>query len=320
MNWPSADQMSGKPKSKSGAQTVRQPPAEPPASEELISGRWLLRAASLVVVLAFLCAYLTLCLLFYQGQWQVVFQPSRAVTSTPAALGLKYDEIRFDTTGSGDAQLTGWWIPAEIGALHADRTLLFLHDRRGSISDTTTQLRTLHSLGVNIFAFDYRGFGRSIDTHPSEARVYEDADAAWNYLTDIRHVDPRSIFFYGVGIGATIAAESALRHPQAAALVLENPAPPALSLIAADARTSLLPVRWLFRDRFEIGPRLQELGIEFTQSTAGMVATGTAPPSPIVVQAESRRHPGLKLLLFLGPSPIGTVGYVSSLNDLLASL
>ena len=127
--------------------------------------------------------------------------------------------------------------------------MLFLHDGQGSLSDSVGQLKTLHTLGINIFAFDYRGFGQSANTHPSESRVYEDADAAWNYLTDIRHLDPRSIVIYGTGLGATIAAEAAIRHHESPALVLENPAPPALSLIAADSRTSIIPIRWLFRDR-----------------------------------------------------------------------
>jgi alpha/beta superfamily hydrolase len=46
---------------------------------------------------------------------------------------------------------------------------------------------------MNIFAFDYRGFGKSVNMHPSERSTYEDADAAWRYLTETRHLSqPRS--------------------------------------------------------------------------------------------------------------------------------
>ena len=225
--------------------------------QPLVSGRWLLRAFGLVVLVAAVCAYLTLCLLFAQGQWQVVFHPSRTITTTPAMVGLRYDEVRFDYTESGTAQLAGWWIPAEARGRYASSTLLYFHDGRGSLSDVTRQLASLHTLGINIFSFDYRGFGQSADVHPSERRVYEDADAAWNYLTRTRHLDPKSIVLYGDGLGATIAAETALRHRESPALILENPSPPALTLIAADARTSLLPVKLLFRDRFELAPKLR---------------------------------------------------------------
>ncbi len=184
----------------------------------------------------------------------------------------------------------------------------------------TAQLKTLHSLGINIFAFDYRGFGQSLNTHPSETRTYEDADAAWNYLTDIRHLDPRSIILYGAGLGATIAAETALRHHESPALILENPAPPALSLIAADERTSILPIRLLFRDRFEIGPKLDKLGIELSQPTQAIVLSGKMSPSPEIVRQENPNPSGPKFLLFLGPKPGADPRYLPALRDFLAAL
>ena len=195
------------------------------------------------------CVYATFCLLFWQGQWQLVFKPSRTITATPSSVGLKYDEIRFDSTETGILQLDGWWIPADRAA--AAGTLILLHDGSGSLSDTVPQLQALHKLGLNIFAFDYRGFGKSVNIHPSQASTYEDADAAWRYLTDTRHLSPSAIVLDGVGLGAAIAAETARRHPQAAALILEDPKPPILDSLQFDARTRLMPIRLLFHDRFD---------------------------------------------------------------------
>ena len=104
---------------------------------------------------------------------------------------------------------------------------------------------------MNIFAFDYRGFGKSVNIHPSQASTYEDADAAWRYLTDTRHLSPSAIVLDGVGLGAAIAVETARRHPQAAALILEDPKPPVLDSLQFDARTRLMPIRLLFHDRFD---------------------------------------------------------------------
>ena len=207
------------------------------------------------MLLAALCVYFTFCLLFWQGQWQLVFQPSRILTITPASAGLPYDEIQFDAAETGTLQLNGWWIPAE----HATQTLLLLHDGSGSLSDTVPRLQQLHTLGVNIFAFDYRGFGKSVDLHPSEASTYQDADAAWYYLTQTRHLAPSSIALYGVGLGAAIAAETAQRHPETPALILQDPRPPVLNTLHFDARTRLLPVRLLFHDRFDSSRTLAAL-------------------------------------------------------------
>jgi pimeloyl-ACP methyl ester carboxylesterase len=303
---------------KAQREAARTPPPgwkDPLAQQQpLVSGRWLLYAVLVVVGLAAVSAYLTLCLLFYQGQWQVVFHPSRKAATTPAAVGLRYDDVRFDYTGTGIPQLAGWWIAADHDAPNSVRTVLFLHDGSGSLADTVPQLKTLHALGVNLFAFDYRGFGNSLEVHPSEQRVYEDADAAWSYLTDIRHIDPKSIVIYGSGLGATIAAEAVLRHREASALILENPAPPALSLIEADSRTSLLPVKLLFRDRFEIGPKLSALGLELSGPTQQLVNTGKPAPSRIILRQQTPQH--LKFLLLLGEASDGRS--VPALRDFLS--
>jgi len=302
---------------------ARTPPPgwkDPLAQQQpLVSGSWLLRAVLVVVGCAAVSAYLTLCLLFYQGQWQVVFHPSRTIAATPASAGVKFDDVRFDYTGTGVAQLAGWWIPAEAGASHADQTILFLHDGRGSLSDIVPKVKSLHALGVNVFTFDYRGFGQSMSIHPSEQRVYEDADAAWTYLTDIRHLDPKSIVLYGTGLGATIAAEAAIRHREAAGLVLENPAPPALSLIQADERTHSLPIQWLFRDRFEIAPKLQTLGIELSPATAKIVTEGKTAPSAVIVRQEQQGNRSPRLLMFLGPQPTLEAQSLPALEEFLSA-
>src|ERR1700734_2326486 len=219
--------------------------------QPLASARWMLGAVGGTLLLAVVCVYITFCLLFWQGQWQLVFQPSRAVPYTPASAGLKFDEIAFEATETGILQLNGWWIPADSNARYAGDTLLLLHNGVGSLSDTLPQLQALHKLGINIFAFDYRGFGKSVNIHPSEASTYKDADAAWRYLTDTRHLSPSAIVLDGVGLGAAIAVETARRRPQAAALIMEDPKRPVLDSLQFDARTRLIPVHLLFHDRFD---------------------------------------------------------------------
>jgi pimeloyl-ACP methyl ester carboxylesterase len=224
--------------------------------QPLASARWILGAGLATLGLALLCVYITFCLLFWQGQWQLVFKPSRTIASTPSSVGLKYDEVQFDTTETGILQLNGWWIPADR---ETPDTLLFLHGNSGSLSDTLPQLQILHQLGMNILAFDYRGFGKSRNIHPSEKSTYEDADAAWSYLTGTRHLPASVIVLDGVGLGAAIAAETARRHPQAPALILEDPQPPILDTLQWDPLTRLLPIRLLFHDRFDPTRTLAQL-------------------------------------------------------------
>ncbi|HYK36013.1 alpha/beta hydrolase [Alloacidobacterium sp.] len=222
----------------------------------LISGKWLLSAIAITLGMSATCAYATLCLLFYQGSWQFLFHPSHTVSVSP---NIPYQNIQFDDTETGKPQLTGWWIPVDSTTRYSGNTILYLHDGRGSLSDSITQLDTLHTLGINVFVFDYRGFGRSADPHPSEISMNQDADAALAYLTGTRHLPTHSLILDGIGLGATIAVNTAARHSDIPALVLENISPDALTIFAADKRTKILPVRLLTSDRFDPTETLKTL-------------------------------------------------------------
>ncbi len=87
----------------------------------------------------------------------------------------------------------------------------------------------------------------------------QDADAALAYLADTRHLPAHSMIIYGTGLGAPVAVSTAARHPETAALILENIGPDTLTLFAADTRTRILPVRLLTSDRFDPTETLKTL-------------------------------------------------------------
>jgi uncharacterized protein len=220
-----------------------------------VSPRWLAMAFGLTILLAAICGYGALCLLFYQGQWQLLFHPSRTVAATPASAGLAFSEVHFDVTDAGQAQLDGWWIPAAAGSQYDADTVLYLHDGQGSLSDCVPALTLLHGLGVNVFAFDYRGFGHSAGSHPTERLVNADADAAWTYLTDLRHITPRRLVVFGSGVGATFAAHLGAQFAPAG-VVLQDPSPSARHIFLTDARARILPLWLLQNEKLDPGADL----------------------------------------------------------------
>jgi uncharacterized protein len=223
------------------AKPARPAPQTAPLAPVTISGRWLLTAFALSLAAALLCGYLTLCLLFWQGQWQLIYHPSRKVTATPASEGIAFDDIHFDVTDTGQPQLDGWWISAAPGSAYPTATILYLHGAGGSLSDTVPDLAHMHALGFNVFAIDYRGFGRSAGAHPTERRATADADAAWKYLTDTRGIPARNLVVWGNGVGAIFAAHLAAEFAPAG-VVLEDPSQAARQILLADARTHILPL------------------------------------------------------------------------------
>jgi pimeloyl-ACP methyl ester carboxylesterase len=243
----------------------RNAPKPPP---ETVDPIWLLKAIGLTLVAALICAWLTACLLVYQGSWQLVLHPVQTVDRTPSSVGLAYTDIRFDASETGQPRLTGWWIPAsspnqtqpEFQPKYAAYTVLYLHDGSGSLSNTIPELARLHKTGLSVFAIDYRGFGKSdASEHPSADRMYQDADAALDYLTSTHHLAAGTIIPFGAGLGASIAANLARAHTDIPAAILDNPDPnPAATAVAAHP-SHIIPVRLLFGNQFDLSTSLQSL-------------------------------------------------------------
>jgi len=209
---------------------------------------------------AMLCAFLTLCGLFYQGQWQFALHPSARSTASTAALA--YQDVRFDFTETGQPLLHGWWIPAPAGATrYSDVTVLYLHGGEGPFANAAPRLLQLHNLGLNVFAFDYRGFGQSAGPHPDEARMREDAEAAWTYLALTRKTPATNLVVYAEGVGIPLAAGLLQQHPRVPAVILEDPVFDLVQQVLHDPRAGLVPAHLLFRQRFDVAASLSTLSL-----------------------------------------------------------
>lgn len=244
----------------------------------MVSPRWLLLAMGLTVAAAAICAWAALCLLFWQGSWQLLYHPRAAVTRTPASAGINFDDLRFAATDTGHLRLQGWYIPAAANARFARYTVLYLHGQNGNLGNTVDALAALHNIGVNVFAFDYRGYGQSEFAHPGEARWLTDAKWALDYLTGTRHVEPRTIVLVGDSLGADLAVEVAAGHPELAGVVAREPLTKAANIIFDDPRARLVPARLLMRDRWNLSTAAAALQVPSLWLLAG---NGGAEPEAI---------------------------------------
>ena len=213
-----------------------------------VSARWLLGAIAVTLLGIAFCAWLALCLLYWQGSWQLLYHPKAAITRTPASVGLAYEPIRFAVTETGQTQLTGWWIPNQ----EARFTVLYLHGADGNLSDTVDTLAALHKSGLAVFAIDYRGYGQSQPAHPSEKNLHQDAEWALTWLTQTRQIPAKSIVVDGTGLGANLAVELAAAHSELAGIMLDQPQQDAMAPLFNDPRSRLVPAHWLVKDRYDL--------------------------------------------------------------------
>ena len=101
--------------------------------------------------------------------------------------------------------------------------VLWCHGNAGNIINRLENLRELYRIGLSVFIFDYRGYGRS-QGRPSEEGLYQDALGAHDYLTRTRMIRPERIVLFGRSLGAAVAGELAVQKP-AAGLILESSFP-----------------------------------------------------------------------------------------------
>ena len=252
---------------------------------EVVSGRWLVKAILIVLAVAGVALYLTVCLLFYQGQWQFTFFPpkttQRDMTAVAAASGLPITDVRFDTTEEGVERLDGWWIPSSSAVAPALSQIVILYcpDGHSDLAGNIDALQAFHALGVNVFAFDYQGFGNSQAGHPSQQKAYANGVAALNYLTGLRHTPPSHVVVYGAGLGAAVAAHTAQNSPTIAGLILEDPQPSLTATVKREQHIHLLPMWLVFQDRFDISsivPSLTMSKLILSTPGARTYTSGTA--------------------------------------------
>jgi pimeloyl-ACP methyl ester carboxylesterase len=173
-----------------------------------------------------------------------VFQPKRSSSVDMRSLSFPGESVSIVSADglalsgllmrSTDTTQSGYWI-------------VFLHGNAGNITGASAWYRLFHGLGLNALAIDYRGYGQSEGT-PSEAGLYQDTRAAYEYLLKNVGVPEDKIILYGHSLGAALAIHLAAEtHP--AGLIVEG------ALISIPARGHelypFLPVGLIVRNRFD---------------------------------------------------------------------
>lgn len=172
-----------------------------------------------------------------QGQLGSPFVPAEFASAD----GIALEAVVLRAVDSGPRSYWILFCPGAGNSIHFDRV--------------QRQLTALQTLGYNVLAFNYRGFGRTRG-EPTEAGLYEDALAAYRYLTRELGAAPSQVVLGGRSLGSAVAVELATRVASAGLLLL--------SPIASVPETAALlypwaPVRLLASNRFDSATKIARL-------------------------------------------------------------
>jgi pimeloyl-ACP methyl ester carboxylesterase len=140
-----------------------------------------------------------------------MFFPSREGNFDTTRFAIRPEDRTFTT--SDGVRLHGWLFRADATA----PTLIWYHGNAGNLTDRAEMAVHLARRGINVFLFDYRGYGKS-EGRPSEKKLLLDALAAYD------HIGGENVVLYGESVGGPYAAWAA-KHRRPRAVIIENSFP-----------------------------------------------------------------------------------------------
>ena len=168
-------------------------------------------------------------MLYPQGYWE------------PGAMGVSVEDVDFQAEDG--VQLHGWYVQSP----EAKATLLWFHGNAGNITHRLENIKLLEPLRVNIFIFDYRGYGKSAG-EPDEQGIYMDSQAAYDFVTKEKKIAPEKLILFGRSLGGVFAVDVADKNP-AAGLILESVFTTAKDM--AKKIFPILPIGWAISSKLD---------------------------------------------------------------------
>jgi uncharacterized protein len=174
----------------------------------------------------------------------LIFQPDSAVPGPPPGVTERWiaaqDKVRLHA-----------WYAARRGVRP---TLVWSHGNGGNIAGRVDVLLALAARGLNVLAYDYRGYGKS-EGRPYEAGVYLDAQAAYDSERR-RGVPATRIISFGESLGGAVSIDLASTRPCAGVAVVST-----FTSMRDVARHHFGPLSFLVGSQFDALARIRDLAV-----------------------------------------------------------
>ena len=181
-------------------------------------------------------------------------------TSTPAEVGLAYEDVRF--ISEDGLRIAAWYVPSTNRS-----AVILLHGLGGNRGGGLRLARDLAAHGYGLIMLDLRAHGDS-EGAVSTLGVLEvrDVRAAVDYLQTRPDVDAARITIYGGSLGASVAVLAAAEIPEIRAVVADS---------------AFASVDWLVGNQFgnllALPPWMASLVVRWGNIQTGVDATRVAP-------------------------------------------
>lgn len=229
------------------------------------------------IILTVALAYASSCLFLFLRQRHFIFRPSYKIRELPSSYNFKmpYQEVQIFVANSGQ-YLHSWWVPSPTDREHfypianepaqvikSKTTILYLCGAGGNKSyyNNLARVQAMRQLGFSVLVIDYRGFGASQGSFPSESQIYQDSQSAWDYLVKTRQIAAENIVIYGESLGGSIAINLAVKNPKAKAVIVQSSFTRMAEVIEEKYWLWLFPIDTILTEKFDSLERVRSLKI-----------------------------------------------------------
>ena len=128
------------------------------------------------------------------------YHPSQETWRSAEEYSGACEEVFFESVDG--TRLHAWFLPSSEKP--ARGTVIHFHGNAANLTNHVLMSEWLPARGLNLFIFDYRGYGRS-EGKPNRRGVIEDSQAALRYVKSRPDVDAERILVYGQSLGGACA-------------------------------------------------------------------------------------------------------------------
>ncbi|MBU1678445.1 MAG: alpha/beta hydrolase [Bacteroidetes bacterium] len=166
------------------------------------------------------------------------------------------EEVQLDSEGN---KIYGFWVSSN--GERPGITILYCHGNKHNIDEYWDRVMLFYELGVNVFIFDYRGYGKS-EGESSEAGLFADSEAALEYVKSRPEYDSDSLCFYGYSLGNVASIYLAAKIQDPLCLFSEAPFASVNSLTQGSMVLDIQP-RWLTDGEFDNVGNIKKVNAPF---------------------------------------------------------
>ncbi len=163
-------------------------------------------------------AFVILIVIFVSVPWaekKALFLPSKNWIWTPSCpykniyLNAENGKVHTSKPMSSckDEYINGW----HFDNFPRNKTVMYCHGNSLNISNRSYIIDICHKFKLNLFIFDYRGFGKS-SGKPTKRNLRKDGETAYKYLTKECGIKSKKIIIWGESLGGITAIWTASKY------------------------------------------------------------------------------------------------------------